>query len=121
MQQPESVSHESVISIDAKIFEALKAIAKEHFEIEPGLHIVSVYSKESPCEFLLIEVNDEAIPTSRVEPFYFAPDTDCVWPMYIADVTREEWAHIEQGIIQLPTGWRRKPMLIFHRAEALGE
>ena len=121
MQQPKSVSHESLISLDAKIFEALKAIAKEHFKIEPGLHIVSVYSKESLCEFLLIEVNDEAIPTSRVEPFYFAPDTDCVWPMYIADVTREEWAHIEQGSIPLPSGWRRKPMLIFHRAEALGE
>lgn len=117
---PETTSQETLVSIDAQIFEALKEIAKEHFEIEPSLHIVAVYSKESPREFLLIEVNEEAIPTRHVEPFYFAPDADFVWPMYIADVTCEEWAHIEQGIIPLPSGWHRKPMLIFRRAEALG-
>jgi hypothetical protein len=118
---PASTSSELLAPIDEETFDSLKQTVKEHFEIESGLHLVAIYSREVPHQFLLIEVNDEAIPTGRIEPFYFAPSEDFVWSIYIADVTRNEWEGIEKGTIKLPQGWIKKPILIFQRAEVLGK
>ena len=118
---PVSTSEELLTCVDEKTFNSLKKEVKEHFEIESGLHLVAIYSREVPHQFLFIEVNDEAIPMGRIEPFYFAPSEDFVWSIYIADVTYSEWEGIEKGTIKLPQGWIKKPILIFHRSEVLGK
>jgi hypothetical protein len=110
---------QQLVFIDSKTFRALRELAKEHFNIELGLHLIAVYAQSFPSELLLIEVNDEAIPTGNVEPFYFAPGKDFRWPMYIADVTRDEWTQIENNAIKLPQGWPHEPMLVFRREEVL--
>jgi hypothetical protein len=116
---PVSTSSELLVPINEETFCSLKQTIKEHFEIEKGLHLVAIYSIEVPQQFLLIEVNDEAIPTGRIEPFYFAPSEDFAWSIYIADVTYNEWEDIQKGTIKLPQGWIKKPILIFHRSEVL--
>jgi hypothetical protein len=120
-KNPESTSGDSFVSIDEKVLHALKAVVNEHFEIETTLHLVAIYAKQFPHEFLLLEVNDDAIPTGNVEPFYFAPGEDFAWPMYIADVTRDEWASIDRGAMKLPQGWPRVPILVFHRDGTAGQ
>jgi hypothetical protein len=117
-EQPASASQQLVF-IDSKTFGALRELAKEHFKIEPTLHLIAVYSQSSINGFLFVEVNDEAIPTGNIEPFYFAPRKDFGWPLYIADVTSDEWTKIKSSVIKLPSGWPRDPILIFHRAEVL--
>ncbi len=120
-RNPESASGDSFVSTDEKVLQALRAVVVEHFEIETTLHLIAIYAKQLPHEFLLIEVNDEAIPTGNVEPFYFAAGEDFTWPMFIADVTRDEWTSIEKGTMKLPRGWPREPMLIFHRDGTAGQ
>jgi hypothetical protein len=110
---------QQLVFIDSQTLRALRELAKEHFNIEPGLHLIAVYSKSFPSEYLLLEVNDEAIPTGSVEPFYFAPGKNFGWPIYIADVTCDEWTKIENNAMKLPQGWPREPMLIFRREEVL--
>ncbi len=110
---------QQLVFIDSKTFAALRELAKEHFKIEPTLHLIAVYSQSSISGFLFVEVNDEAIPTGNVEPFYFAPGKNFEWPLYVADVTSDEWTKIKSSVIKLPSGWPRDPILIFHRAEVL--
>jgi len=106
-------------SIDEKTSNLLRGIAKEHFKIEPELYLVAVYLKKPEYNFLLVEVNEEAIPTGNIEPFYFAPTEDFPWPIYVADVTREEWTKLESSIIKMPPGWPNEPSLVFRRCEVI--
>jgi len=110
-------------SIDEDALRLLRKVITEHFEIEPELHLVAIYlrERESLPEFLLVEVNREAIPTGSVEPFYFSPTEEFPWPIYVADVTRSEWIRIRKGTISLPPGWSSKPLKIFNRADPLTE
>jgi len=114
-----ALGSQPLVSIDSKNLRFLKEVVKEHFTIEANLHLIAVYLRPSTHEFLLIEVNDDTIPTGNVEPFYFAPSEDFEWPMYVADVTRDEWAKIQNKVIKLPQGWPSEPTIIFHRAEVL--
>jgi hypothetical protein len=116
---PIALGSQPLVSIDSKNLRFLKEVVKEHFTIETNLHLIAVYLRPSTHEFLLIEVNDDTIPTGNVEPFYFAPSEDFEWPMYVADVTRDEWAKIQNKVIKLPQGWPSEPIFIFHRDEVL--
>jgi|GEM_PF-1445216 len=106
-------------SIDENTSRLLREIAKEHFEIELELYLVAIYSKKPAYDFLLVEVNEEAIPTGSIEPFYFAPTEDFPWPIHVADVTRDEWTKLESNIIKMPPGWPNEPSLVFHRYEVI--
>ena len=114
-----SVSSVFLSSIDEQTSRLLRKIAKEHFEIEPELSLIAVYSKKPAYDFLLIEVNEEAIPTGSIEPFYFAPTEDFPWPIHVADITRNEWTKLESNNIKMPPDWPNEPSLIFHRDEVM--
>ena len=97
----------------------IQEIIQQHFIIEPGLHIVAVYQKELPAAFLLIEVNDEAFPTGRIEPFYFSPNEEFHWPIYVADVTQDEWSALQEGTLHMPDGWPSNPASVLYRTDML--
>jgi hypothetical protein len=90
-------------------------VVQEHFDIEAGLRQIAVYSEEEDSVLRLIEVNEETLPTGQVQPFVFSPDEDVPVPIFIADVTPEEWEEIQKGRISLPKGWPSQPLKIFHR------
>ena len=108
-------------SIDEDVLTLLKKVITEHFEVESELRLVAIYLREkgSQAEFLLVEVNDDAIPTGCVEPFLFSASEELPWPIYIADVTVNEWARMQNGTINLPPGWSDKPLRKFNRADLL--
>ena len=97
----------------------LNALVREHFEIEQGLKEVAVYSRGDHQEFLLVEVNDEALPTGTVDAFYFAPSDQFSKPLHVADVTSDEWNRIRAGVIPLPAGWPETPVLIIKKQDVL--
>jgi hypothetical protein len=67
-----------------------------------------------------VEVNAEAIPSEIIEPFYSSPNHDFEWPLYIANVTPEEWAKIKNRRMKLPPGWVNKPIIVLRRDEVFG-
>lgn len=97
------------------ITDALKQVIQEHFLLEPGLQSIAVFSEGSAQELRLLEINREALPTGQVEPFVFASDKHFPFPIFIADVTPEEWDEICSGHISLPEGWPSTPFQIIHR------
>jgi hypothetical protein len=90
-------------------------VIQEHFDIETGLRQIAVFSKDDDAVLRLIEVNEETLPTGQVQPFVFSPDEEVPVPIFIADVTPEEWEAIQNGRISLPKDWPSQPLKIFHR------
>ncbi|QTA92981.1 hypothetical protein [Desulfonema magnum] len=97
------------------ITEIISEVVTEHFDIESGLKKIAVFSEENGQEIRLIEVNEDALATGQVEPFVFAPGKELAVPIYIADVTPDEWEAICEGKIHLPEGWPREPFRIIGR------
>jgi len=90
-------------------------IIQEHFDIESGLRAIAVFSEDRDNELRIIEVNENALPTGQVEPFVFAPQEKAMIPIYIADVTPDEWEAICNGQILLPDGWPKHPIRLIQR------
>ena len=99
------------------VMEVLENVVAEHFQVEPSLREIAVFSREDEQELKLIEVNEEALPTGQVEPFVFTPEKAQLIPIYIADVTPEEWLKIRQGKIALPKGWPSKAIKVIPREQ----
>lgn len=97
--------------------EIIAQMISEHFDIESGLKKVAVFSEENEQEIRLIEVNEDALPTGQVEPFVFTPGEGLPVPVYIADVTPDEWEAICEGNIFLPEGWPREPLQIVGKGQ----
>ncbi|OQY59919.1 MAG: hypothetical protein B6245_04070 [Desulfobacteraceae bacterium 4572_88] len=93
-------------------------VISEHFDIEAGLKEIAVFSEENDGEVRLIEVNENALPTGQVEPFVFAPREPLSVPIYIADVTPDEWKAICNGEIPLPEDWPHQPLRIIQRVKS---
>ena len=103
----------------ALVMEVLENVVVEHFQIEPSLREIAVFSRDDEQELKLIEVNEDALPTGQVEPFVFTPEKEQPIPIYIADVTPDEWSKILKGKIALPQGWPSKAIKIIHREQQL--
>ena len=99
------------------ITEIINEVISEHFDIESGLKKIAVFSEENEQEVRLIEVNEDALPTGQVEPFVFAPGEKLPVPIYIADVTPDEWEALCDGKILLPEGWPREPFRIVGKGQ----
>lgn len=103
------------LSNETEIFESIQNIAREHFEIEQSVEVIAIYTNSLKSEFLFVEVNAEAIPSEIIEPFYFSPNHDFKWPLYVANVTPEEWIKIKSRMIKLPPGWENRPIAVLQR------
>ena len=53
--------------------ELSKMLAYEHFEAEPALTKVAIFTAENDQEIRLLEVNNDAMPSGCVQPFVFRP------------------------------------------------
>ncbi len=96
---------------------ALWETARDHFELEPKLNKIVVVSRNLNREFLFFEINEDALSTGRVDVFSFAPDGSFPWPLYIADLTAEEWNKVQNGDIAWPKDWPTTPLLVFSRSD----
>lgn len=97
------------------IADIIEKIIMEHFALETGLKKIAVFSENNDSELRLVEVNEDALPTGQVEPFVFAPNEELSLPIFIADVTPDEWEEICAGQISLPEGWPHHPIQIIDR------
>lgn len=94
-----------------------RELAEEHFRIESGLTMVAVYSHDGDSAVRLLEVNTDTVAAGRVRPFLFAASDQYPLPVYVADITPEEWDKVERRAIPLPAGWPEQPVQIFKRSD----
>ena len=96
-----------------------KMLAYEHFEAEPALTKLAIFTAENDQEIRLLEVNNDAMPSGCVQPFVFRPSGNCPLPVFVADVTPKEWEDVKELRIELPKGWPRQPVEVIDRATVL--
>jgi hypothetical protein len=89
--------------------EVAKRLIDWHFLIEPEITVI--YRIISPNENIagepikLLEVNEAAVETGRVQAFGFGPAGDIPFSSVVAQVTSREMQKIRSGEISLPRGW----------------
>ena len=91
-----------------RAMEEAAALARAHFEIEPGLR--AVYRLEGPdpndLRIKLLEVNELTVPTGIV-PVGFPPHpaSGLHYPSVVIEVTPQEYEAIQRNQLYLPDGW----------------
>lgn len=88
------------------ISDAVRALADEHFEIEPDLERVVWFRSDGEREIRLLEINRNTVATGRVEVFRFAPSRDTPYPVHIADrvyIAPTSWSYSACDPIQNQT------------------
>jgi hypothetical protein len=84
------------------------ALARAHYEVEPGLR--AIYRLEGPdpndLRIKLLEVNEQTVPTGIV-PVGFAPHpaSGLHYPSVVIEVTPQEYEAIRHKQLNLPAGW----------------
>ena len=87
---------------------AIKELLDRHFNLEPGIQRIFVYSQPDEELVRLIEVNENTIPSGSVMPFAFSATQEVPFTILMADVTPKEWDDIQHGNIKIPDGWPTK-------------
>jgi hypothetical protein len=88
--------------------EEAAALARAHYEIEPGLR--AVYRLEGPdpndLRIKLLEVNEQTVATGIV-PVGFPPHpaSGLHYPSVVIEVTPQEYEAIQSKQLNLPAGW----------------
>lgn len=87
------------------ISDVAKELADEHRREDPETE--SVYLAEALDEVRLVEVTDAVGTTNEVLPFRFAaqPQLGIDYPSVVVLVSRQEWADLVAGRLNLPKGW----------------
>ena len=84
------------------------ALARAHYEVEPGLR--AIYRLEGPdpndLQIKLLEVNEQTVPTGIV-PVGFPPHpaSGLHYPSVVIEVTPREYEAIQSKQLNLPAGW----------------
>lgn len=98
-----------------------KELIEAHFELESGISTVYrmlAADEDAPDEPIkLLEVNENTVPTGKVEPFAFSRSHGFP-PTVIAEVTPTEFEGIKSGLIPLPEGWSLQKTQRFERNRA---
>ena len=88
--------------------EEAAALARAHYEIEPGLR--AIYRLEGPdpndLRIKLLEVNEQTVATGIV-PVGFPPHpaTGLHYPSVVIEVTPQEYEALQSKQLNLPAGW----------------
>ena len=99
--------------------ELSKSLAYEHFQVEPALTKVAIFTRENDSAIRLVEVNTDTIPSGCVQPFVFRPTADYPLPVFVADITPSEWEDLKQKKISMPAGWPDQPVEVIDREAVL--
>ena len=93
------------MSQNHEIETVVENLAREHFELEENLEkVIWVKTGKTPA-IRLLEVNPDTFATGMVQSFYFPSSDEVPFPVYIAEVTPEEWQRVLRNEIKLPDGW----------------
>jgi hypothetical protein len=89
--------------------EEAAALARAHYEVEPGLR--AVYRLEGPdpndLRIKLLEVNDQTVAAGIVPVGFPAhPASGLHNPSVVIEVTPQEYLAIQQKQLELPSGWQ---------------
>jgi hypothetical protein len=88
--------------------EEAAALARAHYEIEPGLR--AIYRLEGPdpddLRIKLLEVNEQTVATGIV-PVGFPPHpaSGLHFPSVVIEVTPQEYEALQSKQLKLPAGW----------------
>ena len=99
-ERGQSESHRQAIEAEA--------LARAHYQVEPGLR--AIYRLEGPdpngFRIKLLEVNEQTVPTGIV-PVGFAPHpaSGVHYPSVVIEVTPQEYEAIQRRELNLPEGW----------------
>lgn len=99
--------------------ELSKTLAYEHFQAEPALTKIAIFTGENDSAIRLLEVNTDTIPSGCVQPFVFRPTADYPLPIFVADITPTEWEDLKQKKISMPAGWPDQPVEVIDREAVL--
>ena len=88
--------------------EEAAALARAHYEVDPGLR--AVYRLEGPdpndLRIKLLEVNEQTVPTGIVPVGFPAhPASGLHYPSIVIEVTPQEYEAIRHRQLDLPAGW----------------
>lgn len=96
-------------AIEKRRTDDIQELVDHWFDVDPGLQRVyhfEIDSDDAHPTVLLLQVTTTTTPSpDDVLTFGFAPSKDFRFPMSVAQVTPEEWEHIQAGELQLPPGW----------------
>ena len=93
-------------------------LAREHFEIEPGIERIIWFKDGLQEEVRLLEVNRDTFPADQIMTFYHRPSWKFPLSLWLADATPAEWEKVKGGEIFLPEGWSLHDAQIIERAAA---
>jgi hypothetical protein len=93
----------------------VEKIISEHFELDESLEKVIWFRSETAPEINLLEINSATPATGDVLSFYFPPSDEVPYPLYLAEVTPEEWHKVQRREIPLPEGWNLENYAEFSR------
>jgi hypothetical protein len=108
MSDHEGVPGPGALPPRQQVIEEAAALARAHYEVEPGLR--AVYRLEGPdpndVRIKLLEVNEQTVATGIV-PVGFPPHpaSGLHFPSVVIEVTPQEYQAIEQKQLFLPDGW----------------
>jgi hypothetical protein len=91
-----------------RAMEEAAALARAHYEIEPGLR--AIYRLEGPdpddLRIKLLEVNEQTVATGIV-PVGFPPHpaSGLHFPSVVIEVTPQEYEALQSKQLNLPAGW----------------
>jgi len=82
--------------------ELSKMLAYEHFEAEPALTKVAIFTAENAQEIRLLEVNNDAMPSRCVQPFVFRPSIERLVPGKETFGRNAEYSWVNNQGVQTP-------------------
>jgi hypothetical protein len=97
----------------------VKKLIQEHFALEESFEKVIWFKSKTTPEIHLLEVNPATPATGDVLSFYFPPSEEIPYPLFLAEVTPEEWQKVLQNEIPMPEGWSLENHKVFSRENEL--
>ena len=86
-----------------------RRLAQDHFQVDPSIEHIALFSLDEDTAMRLVEVSPEASVLGEVDPFGFDPSRDYPVMILIADVVPSQWEEIRSGRMPLPDGWTKEP------------
>ncbi len=103
------------MSQNHNIESVVEKLIQEHFDLDESLEKVIWFKPKSMPEIHLLEINSATPATGDVLSFYFPPSQEVPYPLFLAEVTPEEWQKVLQSEIPLPGGWNLESQKVFSR------
>lgn len=84
-----------------------RELAEAHRQADPGTTLIYLNPDPTEQEIRLLEVSSASPTSGELYPFSFTarPDLGIHYPSVVLLLSRQEWEDLQQGKLQLPSGW----------------